>query len=80
VAQEDAFVSSSRRHRHRPPGIQILFSDYDDADRERGSFDHRVVDAAVTARLRVGRGQEIKNFTVGWRRVIAADLKGTSGL
>jgi hypothetical protein len=29
------------------PGVQVLFPDHDDADRQRGCFADRVVDAAV---------------------------------
>src|ERR1039458_6854201 len=46
VAQEDPFVSSPRRHPHRPPWIQVHVPDHDHADRERGPL---VTDVAATA-------------------------------
>jgi hypothetical protein len=47
VAQENEFVSSAGRHHRRSAGLQVLFSDHDDADCERGTFDHCMVDAAL---------------------------------
>jgi hypothetical protein len=47
VAQENAFVPSSRRHHHRPPGIQVYVPDHDVADRKRSTFAPGVADAAL---------------------------------
>jgi hypothetical protein len=35
LAQEDAFIASSRRHFYRPTRIEVHLPDYDDVDRER---------------------------------------------
>jgi hypothetical protein len=48
VAHETAPVPSSGRHPHRKTGIEVLSSDYNHAADERGSIDHRVVDAALS--------------------------------
>ena len=47
VAQEDAFIPTTRRHPHRPPGIQVHLPDHDHADRERGALVTGVADAAL---------------------------------
>jgi len=46
-AQEDQSVSIAGRHRHRPTGVQAVFPNHKHADRERSSFDHCLVDAAI---------------------------------
>jgi hypothetical protein len=47
VVQENKFVSSTWGHRRRSAGLQVLFSDHDDADSERDTFDNCVVDATL---------------------------------
>jgi hypothetical protein len=47
VAQEDAFIPTTRRHPHRPPGIQVHVPDHDHADCERGRIAIRLAAAAL---------------------------------